>query len=253
MIGDPQFVPMARGHVYGFLARAFVDPSAARMDELRQQLPLLESSLEALGDDDTRAAALLLSKAFGPLDTTDLQASHRRCFGHAVSKECPPYEAEYGQSHIFQKSQCLADVAGFYRAFGLDLAEDFHDRADHISAELDFMQWLCLKEARAVSSGAAEHLALCEDAQAGFLRDHIGRWIPTFTARVRKVGAESFHALAAAVLAAFVTAETRTRGVESAAEMPLNEMGGPQDDEAAGCAACAAAGGPSIASRGNST
>lgn len=249
MIRDSQFAPLARSHVYGFLARAFLDSPAARMDELRRQLPLLESSLEVLGDDDTRAAALLLSNAFGPLDATDVQTSHRRCFGHAVSKECPPYEAEYGQSHIFQKSQCLADVVGFYRAFGLKLSEEFHDRADHISAELEFMQWLCLKEAHAAGSGAAEHLSVCEAAQGGFLRDHIGRWVPSFTARVRTVGAQGFHALAAAVLAAFVAVETRARGVESAPEMPLNEMGGPQEEDAAGCGTCMQrAASPSMAS-----
>lgn len=70
----------------------------------------------------------------------------------------------------------LADIAGFYHAFGLRMAE--YERPDHISAELEFMHILTLKEAYAFEKGWKEERLLCVDAQKKFIQDHLGRWAP---------------------------------------------------------------------------
>lgn len=245
MNADTQIIPLARSHVYGFLAHAFADPMDSQLHELRERLPLLEASLTVLDDPGSLNAAQRWGKALGRLDDdAALQNMYQRCFGHGISKDCPPYEAEYGQAHIFQISQCLADIAGFYRAFGLDLKGNFHDRVDHICAELDFMQWLCLKEAHAHSSRSAKHLSLCEDAQNAFLRDHLGRWALSFTARLQSVAEGSCYGIAAALLTAFIRTEARALGVEPTAELPLNEADMPRRDATADCTACLATAAP---------
>lgn len=237
MAADTELQPLARSGVYRFLSLLFADPVDSRAPALREQLPLLLAGLELLGDEDARVVAEQVAAALAGLDAAALRDSYRRCFGHAISKECPPYESEYGVAHVFQKSQCLADIAGFYRAFGLELATDFHDRADHLSAELDFMQWLCLKTAHA--AGAPERLRICEDAQSGFLNDHLGRWTPSFAARARDTGNGSFHALGATLLAAFVAAEMRDFGLPAAPTVGLAEEVGSQGEAETGCAGCA--------------
>ena len=61
-----------------------------------------------------------------PLDT--LRAQYENVFGIVVPKDCPPYETEYYPSQdTFGRSQQLADVAGFYRAFGIELRNRFEN------------------------------------------------------------------------------------------------------------------------------
>ena len=92
-------------------------------------------------------------------------AEFSRIFGHSVSNECPPYETEYGKSHVFQKSQGLGDIAGFYKAFGLEASDKAKERHDHISIELEFMYFLIFKENYARENSRAEESDICKDAQ----------------------------------------------------------------------------------------
>ena len=70
----------------------------------------------------------------------------------------------------------LADLAAFYHAFGLEVAEDAGERHDHLCLELEFMCVLAAKEAYAHEHQLdAEQLAQCRDAQKTFLREHLGR------------------------------------------------------------------------------
>jgi TorA maturation chaperone TorD len=72
----------------------------------------------------------------------------------------------------------MADVAGFYKAFGVEVASE-GPRVDHISCELEFMNLLAVKESVALQQeGEGEHAEICRDASRSFLRDHLVRWAP---------------------------------------------------------------------------
>ncbi len=238
MYEEGETVSTARCNIYGFLALGFGYPNASLLCQLNELLPRLEASLDALGGRESLAVAGAIGSVLEALTADDLQASYVRCFGHTISKECPPYETEYGQAHIFEKSQSLADIAGFYRAFGLELAPDLNDRLDHVSVELEFMQFLCLKEAYAVArEHPQEKLALCRGAQAKFLGEHLGCWAFGFVRKLEEKAGDSVYGLMGEMLALFLAAEMRTLGLEPG-EMsgPLSQE--PFDDEPAGCQAC---------------
>ncbi|MCC6610338.1 MAG: molecular chaperone TorD family protein [Burkholderiales bacterium] len=237
--------PLCRSRVYGALSLAFSDPDPAVLHELRRALAVSEESLRALGDAASGAQAHAARAIVARMSLARWRAAHVRCFGYAISKECPPYEAEYDQANLFQQTQTLADIAGFYRAFGLETAPALHERADHIGIELEFMQFLCLKEAHAAGRGETpERVAHCRTSQAKFLERHLGVWACAFARRLRGVAGEGLYAALAQLLEAFLAAETAQLGVRPAAGGRLNEAPEAPDD------ACGArCGGPAAASR----
>jgi nitrate reductase assembly molybdenum cofactor insertion protein NarJ len=84
------------------------------------------------------------------------------------------YETEYGRMRGMSKGRDLADVAGFYQAFGLVLEDARHEMLDHVAVELEFYAVLLLKQAALVDLGDAEGSAIVEDARKKFLAEHLG-------------------------------------------------------------------------------
>jgi len=152
-----------RAQMYGFLAGAFLYPT----ENWLVDLPVLAPILEDVGLSKLRPSTF-------NLELSDLQAEHRRTFGLTGSL-C--YETEIGMPNEYRQSQEMADIAGFYRAFGFQVGGRLHERPDHLAAELEFLYVLSLKEAYAVEKGISEHAEVCVEARRSFLRDHLGRWI----------------------------------------------------------------------------
>lgn len=115
-------------------------------------------------------------------------------YGLVVSKECPPYEAEYCSSKdANQRAARMADVAGLYHAFGFGVMRDHPERPDHVALEVEFVALLHEKYLRAQrheqragqqSDQQAEQLESCDEALKHFLKDHILRWVPSFAQRL---------------------------------------------------------------------
>lgn len=194
-----------RAQIYNFLAGAFLYPSENWLEDLT----LVESILEEMD--------LLKGWAFGrPLpvfDLPSLQAEHRRAFGLTGSLS---YETEFGLPHEFRQSQELADIAGFYQAFGFKVGGQVRERPDHLAVELEFMFVLALKEAYASEGGLAEQAEICRDAQAKFLNDHLGQWAGMLAESLAQSYREGPYLALARFAAAFVQADVQRLGVQLA-------------------------------------
>ena len=193
-------IALRRSQLYRFLADAFLYPT----EDWTIDIPLLEPALDELGLSDHRLHC-------GPLDLADLQAEHRHVFGLTGSL-C--YETEYGLPHEYRQSQEMADIAGFYRAFGFENGGVIRERSDYLSTELEFMHTLTLKEAYAREADHAEHIEVCVDAQRKFLRDHLAHWLPLFNKRLEQLAVEGVYADLAALITAFVAAEADRLGAQ---------------------------------------
>jgi putative dimethyl sulfoxide reductase chaperone len=250
---------LARECVYRFIALALTSPYEATWPCLLnpddQHLALEAAALlrdeadfrpEFLSFGELPPEALdlgtLLTELNRPLD--HIKAEYDRVFGLVIPKECPPYETEYHPtSQAFQRSQQLADVAGFYRAFGLEPSRANPERPDHITLELEFMAFVLLKKRLAAATDgagdeASERVLVCEHAERGFLQDHLAWWVPAFaTGLLRKAGDGYYHGLAR-VLAALIPAE-RQRLKIPAPFKPVQPELIEHPEEDAGCAACA--------------
>jgi TorA maturation chaperone TorD len=141
-----------------------------------------------------------------------LQREYDRLFAHRTEILCPIYEAEYDRHRALTQGTTLADIAGFYRAFGLEVATS--ERPDHLALELEFMGALTYKEALALESGRLEETELCRDAQRKFLEAHLGRWVGLFAESVLQQSQNDFYLRLAAELREFITVECRSLGAQ---------------------------------------
>jgi len=203
---------LARAQAYGLLARAFGRPDAAFEAEVAEGGfgEALAEALAALGHLELASASAVAGGGrAGPLADEFV-----RLFNPSLHANCPPYGTEYTGAHVFMRAQQLADIAGFYRAFGLRVAADFRERPDHIATELEFMQVLALKEARALARRERAHAGICRRAQARFLREHLGRWLAPYAAKLTAQDGEGFYARLAGLARDFVAKDAARLGVE---------------------------------------
>ncbi len=143
-----------------------------------------------------------------------LASEYTRSFGHTLSMECPPYETQYEYPHIFQQTQALADIAGFYRAFGLEVSNSAGERLDHITVELEFMGFLAYKHAYAMAQHGEEQVEICLDALKKFMKEHLGRWVPTFATQLARKAGEGFYKELAEFTVWWVLKDAKQLGVK---------------------------------------
>ena len=181
----------ARSFIYRFLAQAFEYPTDAGWSwfgepEVRTAFQSAVNALSKSGNGLRTQAAHLMTELRTDAFGSCLQ-DYIAVFGHAARGSCPLNEIEYGDlkaDPLFQPHR-LADLAAFYRAFGLEVAEEATERPDHICVELELMSVLSVKEAYALEHQLDDaELLVCRDAQKSFLREHLGRWTPAFTRRL---------------------------------------------------------------------
>ncbi len=164
-----------------------------------------------------------------------LQESHVVLFGHAVRGTCPPYELEYEAGDIPQKSNELADIAGFYGAFGMEMDADAHERADHVAVQCEFMGVLALKELYALETDNTDAQQVVSDAQRSFLADHAGRWMPAVASRLTKADPEGFYGRLGRFLEAFIAAECKRFKVRQGPQLLELRPVDPQRDATIDC------------------
>jgi len=122
------------------------------VEDGRAALDALDKALDGIGGERAKLKLVLLRKQFDQIEKvvasecvnwqlSDLQAEHRRVFSNVITLDCPPYETLFGNDHVFAQSQVMGDIAGFYRAFGVELSKDIHERLDHLSVEFEFMHF----------------------------------------------------------------------------------------------------------------
>ncbi len=216
---------LARSAAWRLLAQAFADPVPGLAHELLTEDLPFALALAPTMLPPVASALRELADAFDDLDARTLEEQHRATFSHVHSADCPPFETDHTASQIWRQSQELADLAGFYRAFGV---EQERERPDHVSVELEFLHLLAYKTAWAVANDEPEHARTCRDAYAAFLRDHALRWMPAFARRVSVVAHGRAVAPAARLLEAVLNAEASRLGLEIPAET-LSEHAPPEE------------------------
>ena len=141
-----------------------------------------------------------------------------------------PYEGSHVVGTAGGITPRLADIAGFYRAFGMGVSGE---RPDHVVAELEFLALALLSEADAIDRGQHDRAEVAGDAIRSFLRDHIGMWIDAWAGRVVSIDELAPWAPFATISADLVRNESALRNVIPAqSNRALPADAGTFDDEA---------------------
>lgn len=150
----------------------------------------------------------LLSSEFSNRDLSYLEDKFIKVFGHTVHKDYPPQGSHYGSGHMFQSSQHLADLAGYYSAFGVEHAGKKLEGLDHISLELEFMYVLTFKEGYAFENDGSDKVDICVNAQKKFMKNEIGSWGSLFAKLLETKQPDEFYRKLGGLLKVFLEMET---------------------------------------------
>ena len=210
---------LAASQVYQFLSMCLLEPEENTVELLKNKdyMSEVESCLEKAGKKELSETFRNIQKELKDSNVDKLAKGYRDTFGNAtVAMDCPPYEMYFSGSQIFQQTQDLADLSGFYKAFGVEVSRDDNtNRWDHIAVELEFLHFLTYKLAYTTENGGDKEREICLTAKKKFLNAHIGRWIAAFSGSVEKKSPVAFYREIADMTNEFVHLDMKNLDVDA--------------------------------------
>lgn len=123
----------------------------------------------------------LAAAAPQPYDADEAAANFYTLFGMNVF----PYQSVFLDPEGLMNGIETERVRASYRRMGF-VADEANEPADHLAHELDALAFLCQAEAEAWEDGRSDMAAYAQQLQARFLDEHLLRWLPAFSATVRR-------------------------------------------------------------------
>lgn len=192
-----------REDICRLLAACYYPPTAAFLEEnccASLATLLAEMAPEAAGHA-ADAANLIKNNSL-----EELAVEHARLFMGPFQLVAPPYGSIYLDDSKTVMGESTARVLAFYRANGLQLADDFHELPDHIAVELEFLSYLAHRQREAEKTGNSGEVERLNEVQREFLTTYLVPWLEPFTRAIIDDGESPFYQAVARCTAAFVTA-----------------------------------------------
>ncbi len=133
---------------------------------------------------------------FVELDLATLKFEYSALF--EVGSEGPPCPIRE-DLQTGQRAGTREDLVRFYDYFNYVLEEKFAWAPDHLAVELEFMHFLCYREA-SVQTGAASF----QLAQIDFSERHLVNWVPELAKSIARVAPNSIYCRAIAAISQFL-------------------------------------------------
>jgi TorA maturation chaperone TorD len=152
------------------------------------------------GRADVREALAALLASASETDERRWSDEYHRLFEGPLA--CPVNETAYIRR---DKGAILADLCGFYRAFGFTPASGADapgEKPDHMCCELEFAAILMIKLASAPASDHDDAAEVTQEALRRFAADHLSEWMASFCAQLAKTTSLPFYERTAELLQA---------------------------------------------------
>jgi TorA maturation chaperone TorD len=224
MIGARQALALA--DLLLLASRAVSSPSERHRRELDAGEADVLELVRAAGAGDPGGTAAAIQACLAEARSTplaDWRGEHTRLFDGAVA--CPANETAYVRR---DKGVIIADICGFYRAFGFEPSETSGEKPDQLACELEFAAMLLVMLARARQADDHEKAGITADALRSFLGEHLAEWMTPFCDRLAAATALPYYRRAASLIRSIWAAITETLDVP---ETPVLEPMMTEPDE----------------------
>ena len=198
-----------RARTYGLLARIFrVEVDGKFLEELRH-LKFPTSTGNEHVDYGYRTMYNYLKGTWE--DTLlDLARDYARTFiGHGNNGRSAAYPFE--SVHTSEKRLLMQDardeVLAIYRANLLKKGEEWNDCEDHIALELEFMQVMSERTAKALKEGKEDEAVEMLKTQRAFVGQHLANWVSMFVSDIKYFSQTDLYIGAGELLLGFVQTE----------------------------------------------
>ena len=198
-----------RARTYGLLARIFrVEVDGKFLEELRH-LRFPTSTGNEHVDYGYRTMYNYLKGTWE--DTLlDLARDYARTFiGHGNNGRSAAYPFE--SVHTSEKRLLMQDardeVLAIYRANLLKKGEEWNDCEDHIALELEFMQVMSERTAKALKEGKEDEAVEMLKTQRAFVGQNLANWVPMFVSDIKYFSQTDLYIGAGELLLGFVQTE----------------------------------------------
>ena len=202
---------MARNRMYALLAKGFRYPDADCFTQLMDgsYAEEITAALSVCATDLAADFQGLLPDLQVVSSSEELESAYLSAFETNIPD---PSVSLYEGSHHLQgnKPGLLLELKGFYRTFGLTMAESENDLEDALTAELEFMQFVTAKQVQA-EQGALDKLPYLR-AQKDFLERHLAAWLPALQAEVESKLKHPFYLALTALANDFVAFDAKAMG-----------------------------------------
>jgi len=107
--------------------------------------------------------------------------------------------------HRNQPAGVREDIVRFYEFFGYGLEEKFAWAPDHLSVELEFMHFLCFREAQSYESGDEHVDAISfQLAQSDFAERHLCNWVSELAEKILQQQPDAIYGRLIAAMSEFL-------------------------------------------------
>ncbi|RJR33010.1 MAG: molecular chaperone TorD [Desulfobacteraceae bacterium] len=153
---------------------------------------LIDALAESLIPIHPETAPCFQAMRMENLSLEELIGDYSRLFLGPFVTVAPPYGSVYLDPANGVMGSSTAHVRDCYLASGLDISDDCGEAPDHISVELEFMHFLCIKEAEAANEGDLDRALHFSRKQGEFIERSMA-WTQEFTERIRARAGTAFY------------------------------------------------------------
>lgn len=171
------------------------------------ELDLRAALAPRIGPCAARTQTAALSEAARTLHEAEpdaLRAEYSALF--EVGDDGPPLPLR-ASLHPPRSQAALEEVVRFHEYFGYVVGPRHAWQPDHLSVLLEFMHWLCVREAASTEAGDVAGSAGLRRAQADFAERHLLSWLPALVAAAGTPSRATTYAAVLRAVLQFVEAD----------------------------------------------